>query len=105
MSELNLSCDIANRMQEEKTETVTIAGKCCESGDILIENAKLPKISQNDLLIIYTTGAYGYSMASNYNKLGRPAVVFVKDGHARVVIKKESYENMLDLECNEVINV
>ena len=44
-------------------------------------------------------------MASNYNKLGRPAVVFVKDGHARVVIKKESYENMLDLECNEVINV
>lgn len=99
------ACDIANRMQEDKTETVTIAGKCCESGDILIENAKLPKVSQNDLLIIYTTGAYGYSMASNYNKLGRPAVVFVKDGHARVVIKKESYENMLDLECNEVINV
>lgn len=70
----------------------------------MIENAKLPKISQNDLLIIYTTGAYGYSMASNYNKLGRPAVVFVKMAMP-VSSLKESYENMLDLECNEVINV
>lgn len=98
-------CDIANRMDEEKCENVTVAGKCCESGDILIENVKLPHAQRNDLLILYTTGAYGYSMASNYNRLGRPAVVFVKDGRVRVVIKRESYEDMLHLECDEVIKV
>lgn len=99
------ACDIANRMQEEKSETYTIAGKCCESGDILIEAAKLPKAHRNDLLILYTTGAYGYSMASNYNRLGRPAVVFVKDGRARIVIRRESYQDMCALECNEVVHV
>ena len=99
------ACDIANRMQEEKSETYTIAGKCCESGDILIEDAKLPKAYRNDLLILYTTGAYGYSMASNYNRLGRPAVVFVKDGAARIVIRRESYQDMCALECNEVVHV
>lgn len=99
------NCDIANRMDEEKVETVTVAGKCCESGDILIENASVPVVSQNDLLILYTTGAYGYSMASNYNKLNRPAVVFVKDGNVRIVIKRETFADMNQLECNEVINV
>lgn len=101
----NYTCDIANRMQEEKTELVTIAGKCCESGDILIENVMIPPVKQNDLLILYTTGAYGYSMASNYNKLNRPAVVFVKDGVARCVIKRESFQDMTQLECDEVIKV
>ncbi|MEG0361909.1 MAG: diaminopimelate decarboxylase [Longicatena sp.] len=101
----NYACDIANRMNEEKCEKVSVAGKCCESGDILIEDVLLPVAKQNDLLIIYTTGAYGYSMASNYNKLGRPSVVFVKDGKVRTVIKKESYEDMLSLECNEEVLV
>lgn len=99
------ACDIANRMNEEKTEKVTVAGKCCESGDILVEDVMLPAAKQNDLLILYTTGAYGYSMASNYNKLGKPAVVFVKDGVVREVIKRESYQDMCAMDCDEVINV
>lgn len=99
------ACDIANRMDEEKVEKVTVAGKCCESGDILIEDVMLPEARQNDLLILYTTGAYGYSMASNYNKLNRPAVVFVKDGNVRCVIKRESFEDMIHLECDEVVKV
>lgn len=99
------ACDLANRMDEEKCEKVTVAGKCCESGDILIEDVLLPHAQQNDLLLLYTTGAYGYSMASNYNRLGRPGVVFVKDGVTRIVIKRESFEDMLHLECDEVINV
>lgn len=99
------TCDVANRMDEEKCEHVTIAGKCCESGDILIEDALLPHVQQNDLLIFYTTGAYGYSMASNYNRLAKPGVVFVKDGVIRKVIKRESYEDLIHLECDEVIHV
>lgn len=99
------ACDIANRMLEEKVENVTIAGKCCESGDILIEQVTLPKAQQNDLLVLYTTGAYGYSMASNYNRLGKPAVVFVRDGVVRCVVKRESYDALLAQECDEVIKV
>lgn len=99
------ACDIANRMDEEKTVKVTVAGKCCESGDILIEDVLLPQPKTNDLLILYTTGAYGYSMASNYNRLGRPAVVFVKDGTMRCVIKRETYEDMCRLECDEEVTV
>lgn len=99
------ACDIANRMNETKCECVTVAGKCCESGDILVEDVMLPNVKQNDLLVLYTTGAYGYSMASNYNKLSKPAVVFVKDGVTRVVIKRESFEDLTNLECDEVVNV
>lgn len=99
------ACDIANRMQEEKCNKVTVAGKCCESGDILIEDVMLPNVQINDLLILYTTGAYGYSMASNYNRLPRPGVVFVKDGHVRKVIKKERLEDLCTLECDELIPV
>lgn len=97
------ACDVVNKMDEEKTQVVTIAGKCCESGDILIKDACLPQTTSGDLLMVYTTGAYGYSMASNYNRIARPAVVFVKDGTTRLVIKRESYEDLLSLECNEVI--
>ncbi len=76
-------------------ETVTIAGKCCESGDLLIQDLCLPKVSSNDLLAIFSTGAYGYSMASNYNRLPRPAVVFVKNGTPRVVIERETYDDLI----------
>ena len=76
----------------------TIAGKCCESGDILIQSIPLPEMEPGDLLVLKTTGAYGYSMASHYNKLPLPAVVFVKNGTARVVIRRETYEHMISLE-------
>ena len=76
----------------------TIAGKCCESGDILIESAALPKAEPGDLLVMKTTGAYGYSMASHYNRMLMPAVVFAEDGTSRIVIRRETYEDLIALE-------
>lgn len=86
---------IANRLNEKDKEIVTVAGKCCESGDLIIKNKELPKGKVGDLLLVTTTGAYGYSMASNYNKLTRPAVVFVKNGKASLVIKRETFEDLI----------
>lgn len=96
------SCDIANRLGEPKDKTFCVAGKNCESGDILIREAQLPHTAEEgDILVMYATGAYGYSMASNYNRAGRPEVVFVKDGKARRVLKRESYEDQLKLDTDE----
>ncbi|MBQ3107298.1 MAG: diaminopimelate decarboxylase [Firmicutes bacterium] len=91
-------CDVVTKADAPKTLTATVAGKCCESGDILIENASLPAVEPGDLLLVYTTGAYGYSMASNYNRLPRPAVVFAKDGQAKLVIRRETFEDLEHLE-------
>ena len=88
------SVDIANKIDSPKTEVVSIAGKCCESGDVLFKDVKLPKAEANDLLIVYTTGAYGYSMASNYNRFPRPAVVFVDCSSTKLAIKRETYEDL-----------
>ncbi|MEG0829440.1 MAG: diaminopimelate decarboxylase [Anaerovoracaceae bacterium] len=95
------SCDIANKLDSPKNQSVCIAGKNCESGDILIRLTKLQEEEPGDLLVIYSTGAYGYSMASNYNRAGKPPVVFAKGGKARVVIKGESYEDQLRQDTNE----
>ena len=76
-------------------EVVTIAGKCCESGDILIKDLKLPSASPGDLLVVFTTGAYHYSMSSNYNRLPRPAVVLVNQGKDDVIVKKETYADVV----------
>ncbi|SDW67203.1 diaminopimelate decarboxylase [Tepidimicrobium xylanilyticum] len=86
---------IANKADKEPSETVTIAGKCCESGDILIWNLKVPPIESGDILAVLSTGAYNYSMASNYNKIPKPAVVMIKDGVDRLIVKRESYEDMI----------
>ncbi|MDR3593484.1 diaminopimelate decarboxylase [Clostridium sp.] len=86
---------LANKMEDDIEETVTIAGKCCESGDILLENVKLPKVCSGDILAIMTTGAYGYSMSSNYNRIPKPAVVMVKDNEGRLICRRESYEDLL----------
>ncbi len=88
-------CDVVESIDKAKTEKVSIAGKCCESGDIIIEDIMLPKANKGDTLVVYTTGAYGYSMSSNYNRNLIPAVVFVKDNKARCVIKRQSYEDLL----------
>ena len=90
---------IASRAAEEKTERVTIAGRCCESGDLIQENAPLQPCGRGDDLAVLVTGAYNYSMASNYNRLPRPAMVSVRDGADRLVIRRESYE---DLTRNEL---
>jgi len=76
--------------------TVTVAGRCCESGDILIQSAKLPKAEPGDLLAILATGAYHYSMASNYNRIPRPPIVMVKDGTATLAVRRETYEDLLN---------
>lgn len=102
--EAKYHCEIANKMNETKTNYYEIAGKCCESGDILVHDAHLPKIETNDILVMYSTGAYGYSMASNYNRLNRPAVVFVKEGKIREVIRRETYEDQICLDVNNVID-
>lgn len=91
---------LANRANDSAEETVSIAGKCCESGDMLIWDLELPKAQSGDLLAVFCTGAYNYAMASNYNRIRRPAVVFVKDGEADLAVKRESLDNIV---CNDVI--
>ena len=91
---------IANNMLSTADTTYTIAGKCCESGDKLIEEINLPKANAGDYLAVFCTGAYGYSMASNYNRLAKPAVVFVENGNHRLVIKRESLEDLIRLDVS-----
>jgi len=86
---------LANRANEETVESVSITGKCCESGDMLIWDIDLPKAISGDLLVVSCTGAYNYSMSSNYNRLTRPGVVLVKDGHADVIVKRETHSDLL----------
>jgi diaminopimelate decarboxylase len=74
---------------------VTIAGKCCESGDILIKDIKMPHVSSGDLIAVLATGAYNYSMASNYNRIPRPPVVMVRGGKHEIVVARESYEDLI----------
>jgi diaminopimelate decarboxylase len=93
---------IANRGLDEAEEVVSIAGKCCESGDMLIWDLSLPKVKAGDLLAVSSTGAYNYSMASNYNRIRRPAVVFVKDGQADIVVERETLDHLVQ---NDVIPV
>lgn len=91
---------IANKADEEKQSTVTICGKCCESTDIIIKDLKCPMPETGDILAVFSTGAYGYSMANNYNKIPIPAVVVVNNDESRVIVKRQTYD---DLIMNEVI--
>ena len=84
----------ANKANEERNEIVTVAGKCCESGDLIQENTKLQAVEAGDILAVLSTGAYNYSMSSNYNRIPRPPVVMVKDGEARVVVRRETYADV-----------
>lgn len=94
---------VANKMNEPANVTVSIAGKYCESGDMLAWNQKLPATQPGDLIALLDTGAYGYSMASNYNRNPRPAVVFCENGKSQLVVKRESLADItaLDLSLNE----
>lgn len=86
---------LANRMNDEPTETVTVAGKCCESGDMLVIDARLPKAESGDILAVFTTGAYNYSMASNYNRNPVPPVVFVRGGKAEYAVRPQTYQDIM----------
>ncbi|MBR4123331.1 MAG: diaminopimelate decarboxylase [Clostridia bacterium] len=89
---------LASRANDEKNFVATIAGRCCESGDLIQENVKLPKPQRNEILAVLTTGAYNYSMASNYNRVPRPPVVMLKDGKDYIAVKRETYEDICALD-------
>lgn len=87
---------VANKADEEKTDTVTICGKCCESGDILIKDCKITAAAEaGDLFAIFSTGAYGYSMACNYNNNPIPAMVLVNSGRSELIVRRQSYEDII----------
>ncbi|ERN42317.1 diaminopimelate decarboxylase [Rubidibacter lacunae KORDI 51-2] len=86
---------VANRLSAPATATATVAGKHCESGDILIKDAYLPALQPGDVLVLAATGAYCYSMASNYNRLPRPAAVLVSDGCADIIVARETYDDIV----------
>lgn len=86
---------VANKNNQDLSMTATIAGKCCETGDILIWDLKTPQLQSGDVLAVFSTGAYNFSMASNYNRIPRPAVVLLKDGKAEVIVERESYEDLI----------
>ena len=92
------TCRNVTRDDAKADRTYAVAGKCCESGDILIKEARLPETFPGDLILVHSTGAYGYSMASNYNRLPRPAVVFASGETYRTVIRRETYEDMMTLD-------
>ncbi|MGI6247882.1 MAG: diaminopimelate decarboxylase [Acutalibacteraceae bacterium] len=89
----------ANKAEKERECTATIAGKCCESGDLIQEWTSVQRVEPGDILAVLATGAYNYSMASNYNRIPRPAVVFVSRGESRIVVRRESYD---DLSRNDI---
>ena len=86
---------MANKASEPRDTVVTIAGKCCESGDLIGEGMALQKAVPGDIIAVCATGAYNYSMSSNYNRVQKPAVVFVKDGESRVVVKRETLDDII----------
>ena len=86
----------ANKASEKREATVTVAGKCCESGDLIQEWTHIQPVAPGDIIAVLSTGAYNYSMASNYNRIPRLPVIMVKDGKARVVVKRETYEQITE---------
>lgn len=90
---------LCKKVKCNNLENVTIVGKCCESGDVLIKDIELPKCKNGDILAVMSTGAYGYSMSSNYNKIPRAAVIMVEEGKVEKLIKRESYYDLIRSEA------
>jgi diaminopimelate decarboxylase len=86
---------LANRPTAARTEIVTIAGKCCESGDLIAKDIAMPQAKPGDIVAVLATGAYNYSMAMNYNRNGKPPVVLVKKGKSRLIVKREDYSDII----------
>jgi diaminopimelate decarboxylase len=86
---------LADRPLAEPTQDAAVAGRCCESGDVLIWEARLPAARGGDILAVFSTGAYTYAMASNYNRFPRPAVVLAGEGRARVAVARETYDDLI----------
>ncbi|MGF1457969.1 MAG: diaminopimelate decarboxylase [Leptolyngbyaceae cyanobacterium] len=90
---------VGNRMSAPLTEKTTLAGKHCESGDVVIQEAYLPALEANDVIVVAGTGAYNYSMASNYNRVPRPAAVLVNAGEAHLIIQRETLQDLIRHDC------
>jgi diaminopimelate decarboxylase len=90
---------VANRMTANADRTVTVAGKHCESGDILLKDIYLPQTEPGDVLVVSVTGAYNYSMASNYNRLPKIAAVLVQDREVNLILKRETYQDLIRQDC------
>ena len=86
---------MASRMNDPSDFKCSVCGRCCESGDLIQENIMLPEPKRGDIIAVLGTGAYNFSMASNYNRLVRPGIVFVKDGTARMVVRRQTYEDLV----------
>ena len=95
MYQAEYTFDLANKMNTNHHQPYTIAGKFCESGDILGKDISLPQAEHGDLLVVYGTGAYNYSMASNYNRFCRPSMVLVQDGKSQCIVKRETYDDLI----------
>lgn len=95
MYQAEYSAQIVNKPSENPVEKVTIAGRFCESGDILIKDIDLPQIEEGDILCVYNTGAYNYSMASNYNRVQKPAMILVNNKSSDLIIKRESLDDLI----------
>ena len=85
----------ANKADKPRDAKITVAGKCCESGDLIQEHTMCQQVERGDILAVLSTGAYNYSMSSNYNRIPRPPVLMVKDGNVRTIIKRETYEDVV----------
>ena len=87
--------EIANKASLEKTQAVTVAGKCCESGDLIGENMPIQPVEAGDILVVLATGAYNYSMSSNYNRIPKPPVIMVHNGKTKCVVKRETLDDII----------
>ena len=90
---------VVNKLNSSELEKVTIAGRFCESGDILIENIELPRVEAGDIICVYNTGAYNYSMASNYNRVEKPAMVLVNNSQSDIIVYRETLDNLIANDC------
>ena len=91
---------IANKKEDSKPQKVTVAGRFCESGDILIKDIELNSPTAGDILCVFNTGAYGYSMSSNYNRVLKPEMVLVNNSQSDIIVKRETYQQLIQ---NDVI--
>ncbi|MCQ2788958.1 MAG: diaminopimelate decarboxylase [bacterium] len=89
------SVQVANKADWTASEKVTVAGRYCESGDILVKDVKLPQVEEGDILCVFNTGAYNYSMSSNYNRVLKPAMVLVKNSQSAIIVKRETLEDLI----------
>ena len=96
---------LANNASAEPVAPITIAGKCCESGDLIQEHVMMPQIHVGDTLAVLATGAYNYSMSSNYNRIPRPPIVAVSGNEAKIIVKRETYDDLIKNDVLEAVRV